>query len=280
MAGTNAQAGAQAAQNEALNNATLHPPQKTWIAQNAAAFATYYEQQTGKTITVAEAQQMLLGTGYIINDATAASGPGYNAVAGNFIASSPTGSALFSPTAAERSNPGQLVTASGALTPEQAALPGSTANPMLGLGLTAGLTGGLGIAAYGPELLAGISDAFAAYKAAQAGYSLTTAAMTGAAVSGGSYTAAAAANATYNYFNTGQSFTSSFEQKFSLAGLAAASTVGAYNSMFGTSMFSWAGIPNSIANITTVPGLVIRLNGIALGQVAGKAAQAAVNQSK
>jgi filamentous hemagglutinin len=128
--------------------------------------------------------------------------------------------------------------------------------------------------------MAGASDALAAYKAAQAGYSLTTAAATGAAVSGGTYTAAAAATAFVNYLNTGQTFTSSFDQKFSFAGLAAASTVGAYNSMFGTLMFSWAGIPNGLSNLFSVPGAVIRLNGFFLGQAAGKAAQGAVNQSK
>lgn len=99
-------------------------------------------------------------------------------------------------------------------------------------------------------------------------------------VSGGSYTATAAANATYKYFQTGQAFRDTFDQKFSTTGLAAASTVGALNGMFGTSMFNWAGIPDSFANISTVPGMVIRLNGIFLGQAGGRAAQAAVNQSK
>jgi filamentous hemagglutinin len=152
LAGANAQAGATFAENEALNNSTLHPAQQTWISQNAAAFAAYYLKTTGQSITTDQAIQMLLGTAYIVNDETAANGPGYNAVAGNFIASSPTGSALFSPTAAEWSNPGQLATTSGPATPEQAALPGSTANPLLGLTLATLLTGGL---ALGPEAAAG-----------------------------------------------------------------------------------------------------------------------------
>ena len=149
-----------------------------------------------------------------------------------------------------------------------------------GLGVTALLTGGSAIGAYGPQLLAGAEDAFAAYQAAQAGYSLTTAAATGAAVSGVTYTASAGAGAAYNYLSTGANFSSSFDQKFSLAGLAAASTVGAYTNIFSTSMFNLAGIPNSFSNILTLPGAVIRVNGLALGQAAGKAAQGAVNQSQ
>jgi filamentous hemagglutinin len=42
-------------------------------------------------------------------------------------------------------------------------------------------------------------------------------------------------------------------------------------------MFQWAGIPNSIQNITTIPGIVIRGNQLAIGQTAGKAAQAIAN---
>lgn len=166
------------------------------------------------------------------------------------------------------------------LTPEQAALQGVPPNTALGLGIAAVMTGGLAGAAYGTEILASASDAFAVYKAAQAGYSLTTATASGAAISGGGYTLGAVVSAYFNSGNNGQSFASSFDQKFSLTGLAAASTVGAYNSIFGTSMFSWAGISNSASNIFTVPGLVIRLNGFFLGQFAGRAAQGAVNQSK
>jgi filamentous hemagglutinin len=142
------------------------------------------------------------------------------------------------------------------------------------------MTGGLAVAAYGSEILAGASEAFAAYKAAQAGYSLTAAAATGAAMSGGSYTLGAVVSAISDAPTAGQSFSGGFDQKFSLAGLAAASTVGAYNSIFGTSMLSWAGIPNSLSNILTISGAVIRLNNIVLGQVVGRAAQGAVNQSK
>jgi filamentous hemagglutinin len=50
--------------------------------------------------------------------------------------------------------------------------------------------------------------------------------------------------------------------------------------MFTTSMFNWAGIPNSIQNITTVPGIVIRGTKLAIGQTAGKAAQTALKSSE
>jgi hypothetical protein len=51
-----------------------------------------------------------------------------------------------------------------------------------------------------------------------------------------------------------------FDQRFSLAGPAAASTIGAYNSMLDTSMFGWTGSPNSLVNLPTVPDFVIRTN--------------------
>ncbi|MGS0897435.1 hypothetical protein ACVBGC_33715 [Burkholderia stagnalis] len=78
----------------------------------------------------------------------------------------------------------------------------------------------------------------------------------------------------------GNNFYDSFNQNFSLAGLATAATFGTYNSMFTTSMLGWAGIQNSIMNITTIPGGVIRGIGIALSQTVGKAAQAIVKSGE
>ncbi|WP_156437052.1 hypothetical protein [Burkholderia sp. RF2-non_BP3] len=78
----------------------------------------------------------------------------------------------------------------------------------------------------------------------------------------------------------GNNFYDSFNQNFSLAGLATATTFGAYNSMFTTSMLGWAGIQNSIMNIATIPGGVIRGIGLALSQAAGKAAQAIVKSGE
>jgi len=121
-----------------------------------------------------------------------------------------------------------------------------------------------------------LPEAYAAYKTAQAGYSLTTAALTGAAISGASYTAPIIFKSD---FSSSKNFVDSFNQQFSAIGLGTAATVGAANAIFSVSMFSWAAIPNSIANVFTIPGAVIRANGLALGQAAGRAAQAAA-QSK
>lgn len=169
------------------------------------------------------------------------------------------------------------------MTPEQRVLPGSTATPATGLAIA----GGLVTAGLGPEILSGAAtavsyaqDLFAAYKAAQAGYSLTTAAATGATASGTLYTGGAAAGAYMDYRKNGADFIDSFDQRFSYAGLATAATFGAYSTMFSTAMFNWAGIPNSIQNVTTIPGVVIRGTNLAIGQTAGKAAQAAVKSSE
>ncbi|SIO72525.1 filamentous hemagglutinin [Burkholderia sp. GAS332] len=153
----------------------------------------------------------------------------------------------------------------------QQALSGAAAENVAQTGVAAGLVaGGAAAIVLGPE-------AFAAYMAAQAGYSLTTAALTGAGISGGLYTGSAIVGAGLGYKQ--QDFGAGFDQRFSMPGLAAASTVGAINGMFKTSMFGWAGVANSIKNVTTVPGFVIQANGLALGQFAGKAAQGAVHQN-
>jgi filamentous hemagglutinin len=101
--------------------------------------------------------------------------------------------------------------------------------------------------------------------------------LTGAAISSATYTAPIVLRSDYSSV---QNFLDSFNQQFSSTGLAAAATVGAVNGMFATSMFSWAGVPNSIKNVTTVPGFVLQANKFLLGQAAGKAAQAAVHSSQ
>ncbi|MGF6655018.1 hypothetical protein OKW34_005608 [Paraburkholderia youngii] len=153
----------------------------------------------------------------------------------------------------------------------QGELSGAAADNVAQTGAAVGLAAGAAAAiALGPE-------AYAAYKAAQAAYSLTTGALTGATSSGGLYTASAAYGA-YRDYKGGQDFGASFNERFSAPGLAAASTFGAINGMFKTSMFSWAGVANSAKNVATVPGFVIQANGLALSQTAGKAAQSAVQQ--
>jgi filamentous hemagglutinin len=141
----------------------------------------------------------------------------------------------------------------------------------VGLATTAAVVAAGG-AALGPE-------AYLAYKAAQAGYSLTTAALTGGAISGGIYTGGVATGAALSKFQGG-SFGDTFSQNFSTAGLATAVVFGAYGNMGAVSMFELAGIPNSIKNWGTVEGAVIRANKFVIGQTAGKAAQAIANSSE
>lgn len=225
---------------------------------------------------------MLLANGYRLVDSTASKGPGGDATAVAFISANATG--LFQKDA-YYNQPFVNGSKDGSLTPEQAALPGAVANPTAGLAFAGALTGGLVAAAAAPQIAAGADavatytiDLFASYKAAQAGYSLTTAALTGAGVSGGIYTGSALLSAGRDWFSNDANFKTSFDQKFSTVGLGTAATFGAFNGMFTASMFGWAGVANSIKNASTIPGFMIRANGIALGQTAGRAAQAIVNQ--
>ncbi|CAM2166543.1 tRNA nuclease CdiA-2 [Burkholderia latens] len=261
-------------------NRQLHPDERQWTKDKAKDFAKFYEEKTGKALTAEQAQNMLLANGYRLVDAVASKGPGGDATAVAYISQNSGG--LFHATAAEYNSPLLSGNNDGTLTPEQRALPGSVANPTAGLVIA----GGLVTAGLAPEIIAGGSagvsyaqDLFAAYKAAQAGYSLTTAATTGAAVSGGIYAGVAAAGAGVATLK-GNNFYDSFNQNFSLAGLATATTFGAYNSIFTTSMLGWAGIPNSITNVATIPGFVIRGVGLALSQTAGRAAQAVVKSGE
>jgi filamentous hemagglutinin len=223
---------------------------------------------------------MLLANGYRLVDAAASKGPGGDVAAVQFISQNADG--MFQATSAEYNNPFLYGNTDHSLTPEQRALPGATANPKAGLVIA----GTLITAGLAPELVAGASagvsyaqDLLAAYKAAQAGYSFTSAAATGAAASGTLYTGSAAAGAYMDYRNGGD-YSNSFDQRFSYAGLATAATFGVYSNIFTAQMFNWAGVPNSIQNVSTIPGLVIRGVKLALGQTAGKAAQAAVKSSE
>ncbi|MGS0623435.1 hemagglutinin repeat-containing protein [Ralstonia sp. VS2407] len=269
-------AGAFSGYNVDRFNRQLHPDERKWAQDNAKRFADFYEKTTGKALTSDQAENMLLANGYRLVDDLASKGPGGDKYAVAFI--SQNAGNLFSATASERADHGPL---GGPLTPEQRALPGAVGNPAVGLGAAAVITGGLAVAAIGPATVTAFgADALAAYKAAQAGYSLTSAAATGAVISGGSFTLSSAVGAYFDMARRGGDFGSNFENRFSFAGFGAAASVGALNSMFATSMFGWAGVPNGIANLATVPGAVIRVNGIFLGQTAGRAAQGAVNQSR
>jgi filamentous hemagglutinin len=112
--------GANGALSADLYNRQLHPDEREWAKDNAAAFTQFYADKTGETITLAQAQQMLLANGYILVDATAANGPGFDPTAAQYI--SQNGGSLFTATPAERAGPGVL---GGPLTPEQLALPGA-----------------------------------------------------------------------------------------------------------------------------------------------------------
>jgi filamentous hemagglutinin len=135
---------------------------------------------------------------------------------------------------------------------------------------TGGVVATAGAVVLGPEVLA-------AYKAAQTAYSLNTAALTGAGISGITHTGMTAWSSIADSKSLSE-MTTNFGDRFSFIGLMTASTIGALTGVFGASMFKWAEIPNKLSNAITVPGVVIRANGIAMGQVGGRAAQGAIEQ--
>jgi hypothetical protein len=49
--------------------------------------------------------------------------------------------------------------------------------------------------------------------------------------------------------------------------------------MYGTAMFGWAGVPNALSNVMTLPGAVIRINSTVMSQGAGRAGQGVVQSS-
>jgi filamentous hemagglutinin len=275
-AGTLAGGGAGALGSAAADrfNRQLSPDERQWASDDAEQFAKRYEEKTGKSLTAEQARDMLLGTGYRMVDEMASKGPGGDPIAAAYI--SEHGGDMFRATPGEYKDPFLYGNADNSLTPEQKALPGSTANPVAGLVIA----GGLVTAGLGPELAAGTraaasyaQDFFAAYKASQAGYSLTTAAATGAGVSGGIYSGSALVGAGVDWLH-GAGYSESFDQRFSMVGLGTSAIFGAYSNMFTVSMFKWAEVPNTIKNATAAPGIVIRGTKLALGQTAGRAAQA------
>ena len=140
-------AGAGSASNNEVYNRQLNNSERQWAANNATAFAKFYEAQTGQTITAAQAQQMLLANGYIDVDAKAAAGGlGYNATAAQYISANSNG--LFHATTADYNNPFANGTTNG-LSPEQSAMPGAVPNPALGLGIAGILSGGALLPALG-----------------------------------------------------------------------------------------------------------------------------------
>lgn len=136
-------AGAASGFNVDFNNRQLHQGERDWARQNAKKFAAFYQEKMGEAITLERAEQILLGNGYRMVDASASKGPGVVGPAGDAVAVafiSQNAGSLFKATAAERNNPGQL---GGPLTQEQLALPGAVGNPVLGVTTAALITGGL-----------------------------------------------------------------------------------------------------------------------------------------
>ncbi|MGF6244870.1 filamentous hemagglutinin [Paraburkholderia sp. GAS38] len=129
--------GANGALSADLYNRQLHPEERTWAMQHANDFAAYYERTTGQAISSTDAQNMLLANGYIRVDNAAASGPGYNAVAAQYLTAN--AGSLFSATPAQMASPLSGGNPDGTPTPEQMALPGSTAHPAIGLAIAGAL---------------------------------------------------------------------------------------------------------------------------------------------
>lgn len=94
---------------------------RQWAKDNAAAFAKYYQAQTGQSITPDQALELLLGSGLRIVDSSAANGPGGNSVATSYISANAP-STLFYATPTERANPFLGANPGGSPTPEQNAL--------------------------------------------------------------------------------------------------------------------------------------------------------------
>ncbi|WP_372342071.1 hemagglutinin repeat-containing protein [Paraburkholderia aspalathi] len=132
-----AMSGANGALGADLFNRQLHPEERTWAMQHANDFAAYYERTTGQAISSTDAQNMLLANGYIRVDNAAASGPGYNAVAAQYLTAN--AGSLFSATPAQMASPLSGGNPDGTPTPEQMALPGSTAHPAIGLAIAGAL---------------------------------------------------------------------------------------------------------------------------------------------
>ncbi len=117
-----------------MYNRQLHDQEREWAKERAKQFTAAYEEKTGRAITDEQAENLLLGTGYMMVDDKAKIGPGYDMAAAQYI--SENANSLFRATAAERANTGPL---GGPLTPEQLALPGHEAHPEIGKAVGAGV---------------------------------------------------------------------------------------------------------------------------------------------
>lgn len=170
--------------------------------------------------------------------------------------------------------------------PEQLALPAAKGDVSVGLTLaaltvTGGFTGAIPeLAAFGRGLVKVGVNAWTAYRGASAAYSTAAAMGTGAVIGGGAYTGSSLFGAFYDWqFGSGQSFDTGFDQRFSFSGLGASMALGSATGTYSTAMFRWAGIPNALSNVATVPGAVIRVNSAVMGKAAGAAVHSALESS-
>lgn len=114
-------------------NRQLHPDERQWAKDNANKFATFYQDQTGQSLTADQAQQMLLASGYRLVDAAANAGPAPDGgkYATAFI--SQNAGEMFRATPAEYNSPFLYGNADHSLSLEQRALPGHEAHPQVGI---------------------------------------------------------------------------------------------------------------------------------------------------
>jgi len=267
------------------NNRTLHPDEKTWIKSNAARYASQ------KGISVDQAQQEL--TAQADRQVQAGSPGAWDQSAYTFLQEAGRGllpaegnsgpGYMFYAMPEQKANPNMYASYDGTNNPSASDIAAAVnrdqsirqqaGNATLA---AAGIAGAISV----PGVLVAGADAYAAYKAASAAYSMGTALGTGMVVGGASYTGGALGSEVYDrFYGTQQPIGAGFDQRFSYPGLAAATTIGGLTGMYGTAMFGWAGVPNTFKNWVTLPGFVIRVNSGVFGKVTGSATQGAINSS-
>jgi hypothetical protein len=108
------------AQNAAVNNRQLHADERAWAESNASKFRDYYQAETDQTITIEQAQQMLLSAEYAVTDDAARNTGRSDTLAARFVSENAP-SNLLNTTASERANPLLGGNPDGSWTPEQQA---------------------------------------------------------------------------------------------------------------------------------------------------------------
>jgi filamentous hemagglutinin len=130
-----------------------------------------------------------------------------------------------------------------------------------------------------PATIAWGQEAWAAYKIAAQGYSLTAAMSSGSVLSGATYTGLAATGALADRYINGADLSTAFSSRWSPMGLIGTMGVGAVGGAYQTSMFQAANVANTLRNVFTIEGAVIRGNQMLMTIPAKKAIQAAAQQT-